>query len=171
MQKLNTSRPRIGSRSAHTVQMNWQYMIVMLVCGGILAAGFFFAARQHFMSMDYGFKNSKLKKQLEDLEAEKRRLMLAREVSLSPTELRKAAIRAAARKQSSATPQAVAAVAKVATPADGRSVASTASGESVKAVRAAYAAAPADGSDRASRGGDSHARVDGIEIAAVTTLR
>ena len=39
--------------------------------------------------MDYGFKNSKLKKQLEDLEAEKRRLLLAREVTLSPFEIQK----------------------------------------------------------------------------------
>jgi len=36
-------------------------------------------------------KNSKLRKQIEDLEAEKRRLILARQISLSPNELRKAA--------------------------------------------------------------------------------
>jgi hypothetical protein len=66
----------------------------MLACLTVLACGFFFAARQHFSSMDFGMKNSRLRKQVDDLESEKRRLMLAREVSLSPAELKKAAIKA-----------------------------------------------------------------------------
>jgi hypothetical protein len=53
--------------------------------------GFFFAARQHFSSIEYGIKNSRLRKQLDELEAEKRRLLLAKEVSMSPIELMKAA--------------------------------------------------------------------------------
>jgi hypothetical protein len=65
-----------------------------LACMTVLACGFFFAARQHFSSMDFGMKNSRLRKQVDDLESEKRRLMLAREVSLSPAELKKAAIKA-----------------------------------------------------------------------------
>jgi hypothetical protein len=40
--------------------------------------------------MDYGMKNSRLRKQIDELQAEKRRLLLAREVSLSPMELKKA---------------------------------------------------------------------------------
>jgi hypothetical protein len=64
-----------------------------VACMTILACGFFFAARQHFSSMDFGMKNSHLRKQIDDLESEKRRLMLAREVSLSPAELKKAAIK------------------------------------------------------------------------------
>src|SRR3954447_14445874 len=63
-------------------------------CVTVLACGFFFAARQHFSTMDFGMKNSRLRKQIDDLESEKRRLMLAREVSLSPAELKKAAIKA-----------------------------------------------------------------------------
>jgi hypothetical protein len=63
----------------------------MLVCGLLLVSGFFFAGRQHFASMDYGMKNSRLRKQVDELEAEKRRLLLAREVSLSPGEIKKAA--------------------------------------------------------------------------------
>jgi hypothetical protein len=63
----------------------------MLVCGLLLVSGFFFAGRQHFSSMDYGMKNSRLRRQVDELEAEKRRLMLAREVSLSPNEIKKAA--------------------------------------------------------------------------------
>jgi hypothetical protein len=55
--------------------------------------GFFFAARQHFSSIEFGIKNSRLRKQLDELEAEKRRLLLAKEVSMSPVELMKSARR------------------------------------------------------------------------------
>ncbi len=64
---------------------------VMLVCGLLLLSGFFFAARQHFFSMDFGMKNSHLRKQIDELQSEKRRLLFAREVSLSPGEIKKAA--------------------------------------------------------------------------------
>src|SRR5687768_8853796 len=64
---------------------------LMIVCVLTLVAGFFFAGRQHFSSMDYGIKNSRLRKQIDALEAEKRRLLLAREISLSPNEIKKAA--------------------------------------------------------------------------------
>lgn len=57
----------------------------------ILVSGFFLAARQHFSSIDYGIRNSRLRKQLDDLEAEKRRLMVSREIALSPSEIKKAA--------------------------------------------------------------------------------
>jgi hypothetical protein len=59
----------------------------------MLVIGFFFAARQHFASIEYGIKNSALRKQLTELESEKRRLLLAKEVSLSPAEIKKAARR------------------------------------------------------------------------------
>jgi hypothetical protein len=39
-------------------------------------------------------KNSRLRKQIDDLQAEKRRLLLAREISLSPMEIKKAAKKA-----------------------------------------------------------------------------
>ena len=66
----------------------------IVACVAVLACGFFLAARQHFSSIDFGMKNSHLRKQIGDLESEKRRLMLAREVSLSPAELKKAAVKA-----------------------------------------------------------------------------
>lgn len=69
----------------------WRTYSMMFVCGAVLVSGFFFAARQHFASMDYGMRNSRLRKQIDDLEAEKRRLILARETSLSPIEIKKAA--------------------------------------------------------------------------------
>lgn len=68
--------------------------LLMFGCIAMLAAGFFLAAQQHFSSMDYGMKNSRLRKQVEQLESEKRRLILAKEVSLSPMEIKKAAKRA-----------------------------------------------------------------------------
>ncbi len=68
--------------------------LLMLVCGAVLVSGFFFAARQHFSSMDLGMKNSKLRRQIDELQAEKRRLLLAKETSLSPAELKKAAKKA-----------------------------------------------------------------------------
>lgn len=69
----------------------WRYCLMTLFCGFLLVGGFFFAARQHFSSIDYGIKNSQLKKQLEELESEKRRLILSKEIALTPSEIKKAA--------------------------------------------------------------------------------
>lgn len=69
----------------------WRYCFFTLICGMFLVVGFFGAARQHFASMDYGIKNSKMRKQIEDLEAEKRRLLLAKEITLAPGEIKKSA--------------------------------------------------------------------------------
>lgn len=56
-----------------------------------MALGFFLVAVQHFVAMDLGFKNSNMRKQVQELEAEKRRLLLAREVALSPSAITRAA--------------------------------------------------------------------------------
>ena len=69
----------------------WRYCLLTLICGVLLVGGFFFAGRQHFSSIEYGIKNSKLKKQLEEIEAEKRRLILEKEIALTPSEIKKAA--------------------------------------------------------------------------------
>jgi hypothetical protein len=61
------------------------------VCGAIFVASLFFAARQHFSSMEYSIKNAKLRKQIEELEYNKRNLQLTREISLSPAEIKKSA--------------------------------------------------------------------------------
>jgi hypothetical protein len=68
--------------------------LLIFICGAVLLSGFFFAARQHFASMDYGMKNSRLRRQIDQLQAEKQRLIHAREVSLSPTEIKRAAKKA-----------------------------------------------------------------------------
>ncbi len=69
----------------------WRYCLTTLACGLFLVAGFFGAARQHFASMDLGFKNSELRKQLTKLEDENRRLLLSKEIALSPGEIKKSA--------------------------------------------------------------------------------
>jgi hypothetical protein len=71
--------------------ISWKYSILTLMCGAILVVGFFFAGKLHFSSMDYGIRNSKLRTQLDELESEKRRLLLRREISLSPAELLRSA--------------------------------------------------------------------------------
>lgn len=85
----NIRRKSKADRQVPTLR--WKAYPLILACGALLVAGFFFAGHQHFSSMDFGMKNSRLRKQIDDLEAEKRRLILAREVSLSPGEIKKAA--------------------------------------------------------------------------------
>jgi hypothetical protein len=69
----------------------WRYCVLTLLCGFFLISGFFFAARQHFSSIDLSIKNSRLRRQLDELEADKRRLILAKEIALSPAEIKKVA--------------------------------------------------------------------------------
>lgn len=69
----------------------WRYCLLTLFCGLILVGGFFYAAQQHFSAIGFGIKNAKLKQQKEDLETEQRRLQLAKEIVLSPGEIKKAA--------------------------------------------------------------------------------
>lgn len=64
---------------------------LMFVCLMLVGSASFFVARKHFSTVDYSMRNSMLRKQLEALESEKRRLLVVREVSLSPAEIKKAA--------------------------------------------------------------------------------
>lgn len=172
MQKRNLSRPRTrGVAATKDAHINWQQLLLVLLCGAVTAAGFFFAARQHFMTIDYGFKNSRLKKQLEELEAEKRRLTLAREVSLSPVEIRKASRTVALGGDFVKTVGAVKTVTKVEPKAaEGKSlVVATAS---VKPVRAVSTERPrADRSDGSTKVSAADNAKREVEIAAVAKLR
>lgn len=86
--KINkTSKSKIPTRDP----IPWRNCLLALICGLFLVVGFFGAARQHFSSIDFGIKNSKLRKQIEELEAEKRRMLLTKEVVLSPGEIKKSA--------------------------------------------------------------------------------
>jgi hypothetical protein len=84
-----TNQKKKTSRRANPIP--WRYCVLTLFCGLLLITGFFFAARQHFSSIDYSIKNSRLRKQLDELEADKRRLVLAKEIALSPAEIKKVA--------------------------------------------------------------------------------
>jgi hypothetical protein len=81
------------TQTARRDPIPWKYCFLTLVCGLMLVVGFFFAARSHFSSIDFGIKNSRLRKQIEELEADKRRLILSKEIALSPAEIKKAAKR------------------------------------------------------------------------------
>lgn len=91
MQNPSAIRTRSKTATIPARELSWSFMLLVVVCACVVAAGFFFAARQHFTSMDYGIKNSRLRDQLQNLETEKRRLILAREVASSPLSIRKAA--------------------------------------------------------------------------------
>jgi len=84
--KSNTPSATI-SRPQRSQAPGWQYYAVAIVCCAVLVAGFLLAARQHFSSMEYGLQNSKLRRQLDDLQSAKRRLLLNREVAVSPIDI------------------------------------------------------------------------------------
>lgn len=88
------SNPKLASPSAHIAERNsstFLYVLLTIACAAFLATGFFFAARQHFAAMDLGMKNSTLRKQIEEMEAQKRQLVLAREIVRSPAEMKRIA--------------------------------------------------------------------------------
>ena len=88
------SNPRLASPSAYTAERNTTtllYVLLTIACAAFLATGFFFAARQHFAAMDLGMKNSTLRKQIEEMEGQKRQLVLAREIVRSPAEMKRIA--------------------------------------------------------------------------------
>ena len=89
--QMKTTIPATSiSRPQRPKASSWQYYAVAALCCTVLVAGFFFAARQHFSSMEYGLQNSKLRRTLDALQSEKRRLLLNREIAISPIELKKA---------------------------------------------------------------------------------
>jgi hypothetical protein len=66
-------------------------LAVLLFMGVALTAGFIFAARQHFVAVNYGYKNEELRRERQRLLVEQRQLSLAREEALSPAVLEPAA--------------------------------------------------------------------------------
>ncbi|MBV6497410.1 MAG: hypothetical protein DYH05_05330 [Acidobacteria bacterium ACB1] len=96
---MNTATIRRNRRSTSKRKVNSGSHIrvygTMVLAGAIVITGFFLAATQHFSVLDFSMKNSQLRRQIDALQAEKRRLLVAREVSLSPAEIKKAAEKAA----------------------------------------------------------------------------
>lgn len=97
MENVMTKTTRRRHRTAHSSKVGTagriRLYLLMAITISIILTGFFFAARQHFESIDYSIRNSSLRRQLDDLENEKRRLIAARERSASPAEIRKAVSR------------------------------------------------------------------------------
>ncbi len=92
MNKRSTKiRKRSTAASGTTRTVTAKTLVLMAICGCILLAGFFFAALQHFNTIDLGIRNSRMRKQLEDLESENRRLLLMKEIALSPAEVKRSA--------------------------------------------------------------------------------
>lgn len=89
MKRRNTHRNRTSTPANGAAFFSWTHFAITGIAAIALAAGLFFAASQHFSSMELGIKNAKLRSQLADLENEKRRLELSREIALTPSELKK----------------------------------------------------------------------------------
>lgn len=90
MKRRNTYRNRnLTSPDNGPTFFSWSHFAIAAIAAVVLAAGLFFAASQHFSSMELGIKNAKLRSQLADLENEKRRLELSREIAFTPAELKK----------------------------------------------------------------------------------
>lgn len=91
-------RRRIPHRTKPSASMmiepapfSWSYLLITIIGAVAVAAGLFFAATRHFSAMELGITNAKLRSQLQELQNEKRRLDLEREIALTPAELRKTA--------------------------------------------------------------------------------
>jgi hypothetical protein len=125
MKRRNTYRNRTSaSADNRPAFFSWSHFAITAIAAVVLAAGLFFAASQHFRSMEFGIKNAKLRSQLAELENEKRRLELSREIALTPSELKRNAktlgfrdasefVAVAAKPQPDAPVNAVAEVAKL----------------------------------------------------------
>ncbi|HQZ82543.1 MAG TPA: hypothetical protein PLR83_04935 [Pyrinomonadaceae bacterium] len=85
---------RSTSRNRAKAGSHFRVYATMALAGAIVVSGFFLAATQHFSFWDFSIKNSRLRRQIDELQTEKRRLLVAREVSLSPGEIKKAAEKA-----------------------------------------------------------------------------
>ncbi len=93
MARKKSNKPKNKKRGVKRERetLPWKFTLLTIFCILFLVVGFFGAARQHFASINYGIKNSKLRKQIDELKQQKRRLLLAREVAFSPFEINKAA--------------------------------------------------------------------------------
>lgn len=93
MRKKKFNKAAVSRTRPAKEPLPWKYCFATILLGVILAAGFFFAARQHFYSMEYSIENSRLRNRIEDLRSKNRRLKLEKEVALSPHEIRQAAMK------------------------------------------------------------------------------
>jgi hypothetical protein len=62
-------------------------LALLLTCGLVLAGGFVFAARQHFIAVQYGYLNEGLRRERDKLLAEQENLKLKIEQEYAPSRL------------------------------------------------------------------------------------
>lgn len=104
MKRRNMTRARYSAPAKAQGSLKVRVLMLSVVCVAAVTTGFFAAARQHFATMELGLKNSQLRKQVENLEAERRRLILAKEVSLSPSSIKQTASKLGFHEQMTAPP-------------------------------------------------------------------
>lgn len=66
-------------------------LALQLGCALVIAAGFVFAAQQHFAAVHYGYESEILRAQRQELLEEQQRLLLEKERASSPSRLESAA--------------------------------------------------------------------------------
>jgi Na+-transporting NADH:ubiquinone oxidoreductase subunit NqrC len=92
------TRKQIKERSSERVRRErapipWRYFLLSITCAVILATGFFYAAKQHFASVDYSMRNSDMRKAKEKLEAQHIKLNVERERAAAPATVEKAGLK------------------------------------------------------------------------------
>jgi len=66
-------------------------LVLLLLCGLVLASGFVYAGGKHFAALRLGYQTEKLRVALDKTREDQRRLLLAREAASSPARLERAA--------------------------------------------------------------------------------
>jgi cell division protein FtsL len=62
-------------------------LALLLFCGLVLASGFVFAARQHFVAVQYGYQSEGLRRERDRLLQEQQHLILQKEQAFAPARL------------------------------------------------------------------------------------
>lgn len=101
----------------------WRYCALSLACAVIMVAGFFFAAKQHFSSVDYSMRNSDMRKAREKLEAQRLKLRVERVEVASPETIEKAGMKIGLKKFTSADFQFIDAAKNISPPENSKTVA------------------------------------------------
>jgi cell division protein FtsL len=90
MKRLPPQQPNYTIRRERDSRSS-RRLLLLLVCGVVLAGGFLFAASLYFKAVRYGYQNEQLRRERDRLLEEQRRLLLEREAAVSPVNLSRAA--------------------------------------------------------------------------------
>lgn len=66
-------------------------LVLLSVCGLVLAGGFIYAAKQHFAAVEYSYRTEELRQEYARLVEQQRRLLLTREQAVAPSRLERRA--------------------------------------------------------------------------------